>query len=186
MRRGDVDYLPKPYTPDQLRLVLERSASMRHLQADVENLQDQVRTFIPEADLATQEPVMQQALELAFTAAASEASILLRGESGTGKGVVARAIHARSPRAQGSFVTVHCPSLSGELLESQLFGPVRGAFTGAVRDTEGKMAAAAGGTLFLDQIGELPPALHPELLPLLPETPYERTGATQTSAPHVR
>jgi len=186
MRRGAVDYLPKPYTPDQLRLVLERSASMRHLQADVENLQDQVRTFIPEADLATQEPVMQQALDLAFKAAASEASILLRGESGTGKGVLARAIHARSPRAQGSFVTVHCPSLSGELLESELFGHVRGAFTGAVRDTEGKVAAAEGGTLFLDEIGELPPALQPKLLRLLQEKQYERLGETRTRASDVR
>src|SRR5260370_18953636 len=186
IRRGALDYLPKPYTPDQLRLVLERSASMRHLQADVENLQDQVRTFIPEADLATQEPVMQQALDLAFKAAASEASILLRGESGTGKGVLARAIHARSPRAQGSFVTVHCPSLSGELLESELFGHVRGAFTGAVRDTEGKVAAAEGGTLFLDEIGELPPALQPKLLRLLQEKQYERLGETRTRASDVR
>src|SRR5260370_16418795 len=117
MRRGDVDYLPKPYTPDQLRLVLERSASMRHLQADVENLQDQVRTFIPEADLATQEPAMQQALDLAFKAAASEPRTLLPGESGTGKGVLPRAIHAPTPRARGPFLTVHSPPLSAASLQ---------------------------------------------------------------------
>ena len=186
MRRGAFDYLPKPYTPEQLRLVLERCRRMRHLQADVANLQDQVRTFIPEADLATREPTMQAALDLAFKAAASDATILLRGESGTGKGVLARTIHANSPRAAEPFVTVHCPSLSGELLESELFGHVRGAFTGAVRDTEGKVAAAEGGTLFLDEIGELPPALQPKLLRLLQEKQYERVGETRTRASDVR
>ena len=99
---------------------------------------------------------MQQALDLAFKVAASEATVLLRGESGTGKGVLARAIHARSARAAGPFVIVHCPSLSAELLESELFGHAKGAFTGAVKDTVGKVAAAEGGTLFLDEIGDLP------------------------------
>ena len=186
MRRGAFDYLPKPYTPEQLRLVLERCTRMRHLQADVANLQEQVRTFIPEADLATREPAMQAALDLAFKAADSDATILLRGESGTGKGVLARTIHANSPRAAEPFVTVHCPSLSGELLESELFGHVRGAFTGAVRDTEGKVAVAEGGTLFLDEIGELPPALQPKLLRLLQEKQYERVGETRTRASDVR
>jgi NtrC-family two-component system response regulator AlgB len=186
MRRGAFDYLPKPYTPEQLRLVLERCTRLRHLQADVANLQDQVRTFIPEADLATREPAVQAALDLAFKAAASEATILLRGESGTGKGVLARTIHAHSPRAAEPFVTVHCPSLSRELLESELFGHVRGAFTGAVRDTQGKVATAERGTLFLDEIGELPPPLQPKLLRLLQEKQYERVGETRTRASDVR
>src|SRR6516164_6644987 len=186
MRRGAFDYLPKPYTPEQLRLVLERCTRMRHLQADVANLQDQVRTFIPEADLATREPTMQAALDLAFKAAASDATILLRGESGTGKGVLARTIHANSPRAVEPFVTVHCPSLSGELLESELFGHVRGAFTGAVRDTEGKVAAAEGGTLFLDEVGDLPLPLQPKLLRLLQERSYERVGEVRTRLSDAR
>jgi NtrC-family two-component system response regulator AlgB len=186
MRRGAYDYLPKPYTPEQLRLVLDRIARMRRLQSHVEELEEQVRSIVPEADLHTADPAMRQALDLALKAADSEASILLRGESGTGKGVLARAIHARSPRADGPFVTIHCPSLSGELLESELFGHVVGAFTGAVRDTVGKVTVADGGTLFLDEVGELPGALQSKLLRLLQEKRFERVGATQTQASDVR
>ena len=126
MRRGAFDYLPKPFTPDQLRVVLDRIAHMRRLQSHVDELEEQVRSVVPEVDLQTSEPTMRQALDVAFKTAASEATILLRGESGTGKGVLARAIHARSPRAAGPFVTLHCPSLSAELLESELFGHVAG------------------------------------------------------------
>jgi len=180
MRRGAFDYLPKPFTPDGLRVALDRSAGVRRLAARVDELEDQVRAIVPEADLDTREPIQRQALDLAFKAAPSDAAVLLHGESGTGKGVLARAIHARSNRALGPFVTVHCPSLSGELLESELFGHVRGAFTGAVRDTMGKVAAAEGGTLFLDEIGDLPAALQPKLLRLLQEKRYERVGDTQT------
>lgn len=186
MRRGAFDYLPKPFTPDQLRVILDRIAQMRRLQSQVEDLEEQVRSVVPEADLQTTEPKMRDALEVAFKTAASEAIILLRGESGTGKGVLARAIHARSQRAAGPFVTVHCPSLSAELLESELFGHVQGAFTGAVRDTVGKVAVAEGGTLFLDEIGDLPLALQPKLLRLLQERCYERVGDTQTRAGNVR
>jgi two-component system, NtrC family, response regulator AlgB len=186
MRRGAFDYLPKPFTPDQLRMVLERIERIRRLQYQVEDLEEQVHAVTPEADLRTNEPVMRQALDIAFKTAASEATILLHGESGTGKGVVARAIHARSPRAGGPFVTISCPSLSAELLESELFGHVQGAFTGAVRDTIGKVAVADGGTLFLDEIGDLPLSLQPKLLRLLQEKNYERIGETQTRASNVR
>ncbi len=186
MRRGAFDYLPKPFTPDQLRLVLDRIARVRQLESRVEQLEDQVRSVVPEVDLQTSDPQVQQALGVAFTAAATEATILLRGESGTGKGVLARAIHARSQRSVAPFVTIHCPSLSAELLESELFGHVQGAFTGAVRDTLGKVAAAEGGTLFLDEVGDLPLALQPKLLRLLQERCYERVGETQTRASNVR
>ena len=186
MRRGAFDYLPKPFTPDQLRVVLDRSALVRGLRNRVASLEDQVRAAAPEAELHTDEPAMQQALDVAFRVAASEATLLLRGESGTGKGVLARAVHARSRRAAGPFVTVHCPSLSAELLESELFGHAKGAFTGAVRDTAGKVAAAEGGTLFLDEVGDLPPALQPKLLRLLQEKAYERVGETRTRTADVR
>jgi NtrC-family two-component system response regulator AlgB len=186
MRRGAFDYLPKPFTPDQLRLVLERVARERRLQSHVADLEAQVRASIPEADLQTAEPAMQQALDLALKAAASEATMLLCGESGTGKGVLARAIHAHSRRAAGPFVVVPCPSLSADLLESELFGHVHGAFTGAVRDTAGKVAAAEGGTLFLDEVGDLPPALQPKLLRLLQDKRFERVGETQTRVCDVR
>jgi len=186
MRRGAFDYLPKPFTPDQLRVVLDRIARMRQLQVQVDDLAEQVRAVAPEVDLQTDEPQMRQALEVAFKTAPTEASILLRGESGTGKGVLARAIHARSARAAAPFVTVACPSLSAELLESELFGHVQGAFTGAIRDTMGKVAAAEGGTLFLDEIGDLPLALQPKLLRLLQEKCYERVGETETRTCNVR
>jgi NtrC-family two-component system response regulator AlgB len=186
MRRGAFDYLSKPFTPDQVRLVLDRVTHWRRLQSHVEELEDQVRSVVPEADLQTAAPAMRQALDVAFRAAPTEATILLRGESGTGKGVVARAVHARSARAAAPFLTVHCPSLSAELLESELFGHARGAFTGAVQDTVGKVAAAEGGTLFLDEVGDLPLPLQPKLLRLLQERRYERVGETRTQAADVR
>src|SRR5262249_8855008 len=139
----------------------QRWAQLSQLRSQVDELREQVRAASPETELATQEPAMRQALDLAFEVAPSEATVLLRGESGTGKGVLARAIHERSARSAGPLVTVHCPSLSAELLESELFGHARGAFTGAVSDTHGKVAAARGGTLFLDEIGELPFPVQP-------------------------
>ncbi|HTU17647.1 MAG TPA: sigma-54 dependent transcriptional regulator [Gemmataceae bacterium] len=186
MRAGAFDYLPKPFTPDQLRIVLERWRQVQRLRDRVASLEEQVRAATPEMELHTEEPAMREALELAMQVAASEATVLLRGESGTGKGVLARAIHERSPRAAGPFVVVHCPSLSGELLESELFGHVRGAFTSAVQDTEGKVAAAEGGSLFLDEIGDLPPAVQPKLLRLLQDRCYERVGETKTRIANVR
>lgn len=186
MRRGAFDFLPKPFTPDEIRRVLERVVRIRRLESHVEELEAQVRAIVPEADLQTEEPAMRHALEMAFRAAPSDATLLLRGESGTGKGVLARAIHARSQRAGAPCVTVNCPSLSAELLESELFGHVRGAFTGAIQDTEGKVAAAEGGTLFLDEIGDLPLGLQPKLLRLLQEKRYERVGETRTRVCDVR
>src|SRR5260370_28209105 len=186
MRGGAFDFLPKPFTPDEIRRVLDRVVRIRQLESHVEELEQQVRAIVPEADLKTEEAAMRQAIEVAFRAAPTEATILLRGESGTGKGVLARAIHARSQRAKSAFITVNCPSLSAELLESELFGHVRGAFTGAFQDTEGKVKAAQGGTLFLDEIGDLPLGLQPKLLRLLQEKQSERVGETRTRASDVR
>src|SRR6185295_11385569 len=121
-----------------------------------------------------------------FKAAASPATMLLLGPSGTGKGVLAREIHARSAQKSAAFVTVSCPSLSRELLESELFGHVKGSFTGAVADTTGKVAAADGGTLFLDEIGELPIEIQPKLLRLLEEKEFERVGEARTRRANVR
>ena len=186
LRRGAFDFLSKPFTPDELRVVLGRWVTVHRLQSRVADLEEQVQAAVPEADLQTNDPAMRQALDLVFKAAASDATILLRGESGTGKGVVARAVHLHSARGRGPFVTVHCPSLSAELLESELFGHTRGAFTGAVRDTQGRVAAAEDGTLFFDEIGDLPPALQPKLLRLLQDRSYERIGETQSRTSNVR
>jgi NtrC-family two-component system response regulator AlgB len=186
MRRGAFDYLPKPFTPDQLRLLLGRWEQVRGLRAEVTDLRAQVQAALPEADLATAEPAVRAVLDVAFRVAPTDAAVLVRGESGTGKGVLCRAIHARSRRAARPFVTVHCPSLSAELLESELFGHARGAFTGAVEATEGKAAAADGGTLFLDEIGDLPLALQPKLLRFVQDKAYERVGETRTRTADVR
>ena len=176
MRKGAFDYLPKPFTPDQLRMVLDRAALVGGLRGRVAALEDQVGALNPDGELDTAEPAVRQAIDVALQAAGTDATILLRGESGTGKGVVARAVHAASKRAARPFVTVSCPNLSAELLESDLFGHVRGAFTGAVQDKAGKVDAAAGGTLFLDEVGDLPPALQPKLLRLIQDREYERVG----------
>jgi NtrC-family two-component system response regulator AlgB len=186
MRRGAFDYLPKPCTPDQVRQVLARIEKTKKLERRVAELESRLEAEGPESDLTSRSPAMQKTLEIAFRAAESEAGILLLGESGTGKSVLARAIHHRSPRRAGAFVTVSCPSLSRELLESDLFGHVKGAFTGAHADTLGKVAAADGGTLFLDEIGELPLEVQAKLLRLLQEREYERVGETKSRRANVR
>ena len=185
-RLGAVDYLPKPFTPGQVRLVLERIEKNRRLERRIEDLEALFEAREVDGRLAAQDTAMRAVLDLAHRTAASEASILLLGESGTGKSVLAREIHQRSPRAGRPLVTVSCPSLSRELLESELFGHVRGAFTGAVADKEGKVTVADGGTLYLDEIGELPLEIQPKLLRLLQEREYERVGETQTRRADVR
>jgi NtrC-family two-component system response regulator AlgB len=186
MRRGAFDYLPKPFAPAQVRAVLERVAQVRGLRDRVADLEERVRLEVPEVDLAGRDPEVGRVLDLARRVAPTDAVVLIRGESGTGKGVLAHALHAWGRRGDGPFVTVSCPSLSPDLIESDLFGHARGAFTGAVRDVAGKVAAAEGGTLFLDEVGDLPPALQPKLLRFLQERKYERVGETQTRTAGVR
>lgn len=186
IRRGALDYLPKPFTPAQVRTSLERVARFRRLNNRVEDLSDRVQAEVPEAELNSPDLKMGRVLEMARKVASSDAPILIRGPSGTGKGVMARALHAWSQRADGPFITVSCPSLSPELLESDLFGHVKGAFTGAIRDAPGKVSAAEGGTLFLDEIGDMPASLQPKLLRFLQERKYERVGETTTRSADVR
>ena len=186
MRRGAFDYLPKPFTPDQIRHALAHVEQMRNLENRVAELESRVATEGPDIDLYTENEAVQKTLDVAFKAASSDATVLLLGESGTGKSLLARALHQRSPRANGAFVTVSCPSLSRELLESELFGHVKGAFTGAHSDTKGKVAVADGGTLFLDEIGELPMEIQSKLLRLLQEREYERVGESKPRRANVR
>ncbi|MBI2924296.1 MAG: sigma-54-dependent Fis family transcriptional regulator [Verrucomicrobia bacterium] len=186
MRLGAVDYVPKPFTPEQIRQALEKVTRTRKLEGRVIELESRISAESPTLDFTTEDPDMQRALELALKAAASPATVLLTGESGTGKTVLARLIHEHSPRKEDPFVVVSCPSLSRELLESTLFGHVKGAFTGAIAATWGKVAAAEGGTLFLDEVGDLPLDIQPKLLRLLQEKEYERVGENQPRPANVR
>jgi two-component system, NtrC family, response regulator AlgB len=186
MRRGAYDFVPKPFTPDQIRGILAKIEKTRALQSRVRSLESELAADSVPVDLESAEPGTQHALEIAFKAAETPANILILGPSGTGKSVLAREIHRRSVRRDAPFVTVSCPSLSRELLESDLFGHVKGSFTGAVADTMGKVAAADAGTLFLDEIGEMPLEIQPKLLRLLQEREYERIGEPKTRRVNVR
>jgi len=186
MRCGAIDYIAKPFTPEQVRQSLARIENNQRLENRVVELESMLSGNDALADFETQEPLVQKMFETATKAAASAATLLLLGESGSGKSVLARALHRNSPRRGNAFVTVACPSLSRELLESELFGHVRGAFTGAVGETWGKVKAAEGGTLFLDEIGELPLEIQPKLLRLLQEREYERVGDPKPRKANVR
>jgi NtrC-family two-component system response regulator AlgB len=186
MRRGAFDYLPKPFTPDQLLLLIRKITEVRTLEQRVAALQEALSEAVPEADLSSRSPLMQKTLAMAQRVADSDATLLIRGESGTGKTMLARAIHSWGRRSAKNFGVVSCPSLSLELLESELFGHVKGAFTGALRDHLGRIAACDGGTLFLDEIGDLPLPLQAKLLRVLQEKEYERVGEVETRKADVR
>jgi two-component system, NtrC family, response regulator AlgB len=187
MKSGSIDYLPKPYTPEQVKHITQKIAELRRLETNVARLKDTLGRTNPDIDLGTSNsPEMQRAFHLAQQVATTDATVLVRGESGTGKGVLVRAIHAWSPRAQKPFSAVSCPSLSAELLESELFGHVKGAFTTAIRDNPGRIAACEGGTLFLDEIGDLPLPIQPKLLRFLQDREYERVGEQITRHADIR
>jgi NtrC-family two-component system response regulator AlgB len=187
IQRGAFDYLAKPFKPAQIMQLLERVAKARQIETRLSDLEGRLVKPGMDAELGTSsEPKMQRLLEIAKKTAASDASVLLLGESGTGKSVLARQMHLWSARAPEPFVTVSCPSLSRDLLESELFGHMKGAFTGAVATTWGKVAAADRGTLFLDEIGELPLEIQPKLLRLLQEREYERVGEAKIRMADVR
>ncbi|MGA2440810.1 MAG: sigma-54 dependent transcriptional regulator [Tepidisphaeraceae bacterium] len=186
MKRGAADYLTKPFTPGQVKLVVERVARLRALEQQVAGLEEIVGQSKGEPMLKSNSPAMQRAINLCRQVAASDTAVLIRGESGTGKGILARAIHAWSNRANKPMATISCPTLSPQLLESELFGHAKGAFTGAIRDNLGRIGASDGGTLLLDEIGDLPLELQPKLLRFLQDHEYERVGEARTRRADVR
>jgi NtrC-family two-component system response regulator AlgB len=176
MRLGAVDYLPKPFTPEQVRHAARRIVSANVLRRQLSELQDRLDETEGEATFETRNPAYAAFLQTTARAAASDTVILLRGESGTGKTVLARWIRQHSKRADRPFVTVHCPMLSSELMNSALFGHKKGAFTGAVSDGVGKVETAEGGTLFLDEVADLTQDTQARLLRFLHDRRYERLG----------
>ncbi|MGB7572608.1 MAG: sigma-54 dependent transcriptional regulator [Thermodesulfobacteriota bacterium] len=186
MRRGATDYIPKPFTPAQVKLALHKVFEMRTLEQRVASLQEDLGRLNPEADFSTTNAVMQRVINVSRQVASTDATILMRGESGTGKTLLARAIHHWSHRASKPICIVSCPTFSPELLESELFGHIKGAFTGAVRDNPGRVSTCEGGTLLLDEIGDLPANLQPKLLRFLQDREYERVGDLATRKADVR
>jgi NtrC-family two-component system response regulator AlgB len=186
MRRGAIDYLPKPFNPVQVFAMTRKVGEMRQLEERVQSLESELRRGAVNTELKSHSAAMQRAVELAREVAPTDATVLIVGENGTGKGVIAKAIHQWSTRTSAPFGVVSCPSLSAELLESELFGHVKGAFTGAVRDNQGRIAACEGGTLFLDEIGDLPLPVQPKLLRFLQDREYERVGDQRTRRADVR
>ena len=184
MRRGAVDFLMKPCTADTLQLVLRRIERTSKLERENEYLRQEVlgagsRTI-------AESPTMQETVRSAQRIAKSKGTVLVTGESGTGKERIAQMIHQESNRASAPFVRVNCAALSENLLESELFGHEKGAFTGAIKSREGRFELADGGTLLLDEIGEISPALQAKLLRVLEEEEFERVGGTATIKVDVR
>jgi DNA-binding NtrC family response regulator len=178
IKAGAFDYLPKNFSVDELTVDVERALRQRALGVENQNLRAQLAAALGLENVIGRSPAMAEVFELVKKAARSEANILVRGESGTGKELIARAVHANSPRAAKPFIPVDCASLPENLLESELFGHEKGAFTGAVRTKSGLMEVADGGTLFLDEIGELPVGLQSKFLRALQERQIRRVGGT--------
>jgi two-component system response regulator HydG len=188
MRAGAEDFLTKPIDFDALQLMVARTLSRKDLSLEAENLRRQLRERDHDGleGLLGTSAVMQRVYGLARQVAPSRANVLVTGESGTGKGELARALHALSPRAGAPFVTLHCSSLAEGVLESELFGHEKGAFTGADRRRIGRFEQAHGGTLFLDEIGEIPAATQVKLLRVLQEKRFERVGGNEVVQVDIR
>jgi NtrC-family two-component system response regulator AlgB len=186
LRNGAEEYLRKPFQPRELDLVLERLATFDLARRRLAAFEQGRTEEEPPPFLDSRSPALREVLATAERVAGSDARVLLRGESGTGKNVLAEHLHRASPRAQRPFVVVPCPAMPAELLESELFGHVRGAFTGATRDSNGRIALAEGGTLLLDEIADLPLPLQPKLLRFLEDRRYERVGDPTTRRADVR
>ena len=186
IRRGAIDYLAKPFESDNVALVIKRIMQLRSMEQCISQLQSDLVRSGPDPTFSSKNVSMQRAIEQAHQVAQSDAIVLLQGPSGTGKTILAKAIHRWSTRSEKPFGIISCPALPAELLESELFGHVKGAFTGAVRDNPGRIAMCQGGTILLDEIGDMPLSLQPKLLRFIQEKEYERVGDQHTFSADVR
>ncbi len=186
MKQGAFDYITKPFNRDELRLTLEKAIKMRRLEQENVELRAEVTDRYRFESIIGSSEKMKEVLNLAGRVAASDANVLITGESGTGKELLAKGVHFNSQRANGPFVAVNCAAIPEALIESELFGHVKGSFTGAVRDKEGKFELADGGTLFLDEIGDLRIDLQAKILRALQEREVDRVGGGKPVSVDVR
>lgn len=180
MKLGAYDYLSKPFKLDQVRLVVRRAAEQKRLSDENRRLRQEVESYHRFEQIVGKSACMQELFRAIEKAAPTNSTVLISGETGTGKDLVARALHQRSPRAKGPLVPISCGAIPEALLESELFGHVKGAFTGAIRDKVGRFEQAAGGSIFLDEIGDLSLSVQVKLLRVLQEKEIERVGSGQT------
>lgn len=186
MKRGAFDFLTKPVNLDHLELLLKRARRTRSMESENQSLREQLNDRLGLENIIGNSDVMKQVYEVIKQAAPSHATVLIEGESGTGKELVARAIHTLSTRAKGPLVAVHCAALAPTLLESELFGHEKGAFSGAVSQRQGRFESADGGTLFLDEISEIDAAIQVKLLRVLEERRFERVGGDKSIDVDIR
>ncbi|MBI4799193.1 MAG: sigma-54-dependent Fis family transcriptional regulator, partial [Desulfarculus sp.] len=186
MKSGAVDYIMKPFENQELLLTVQRALKLSRLLAQNRLLREEVAQGQGFGQIVGDSKAMRQVYEMVDKVAATKATVLITGESGTGKELIARAIHSRSPRAEEPFVAVNCMALTETLLESELFGHEKGAFTGAAGRRKGRFELADKGTLFLDEVGEIAPALQVKLLRVLQERTFERVGGNQSISVDVR
>jgi len=186
MKRGAFDFLIKPLNLDHLELLLKRALRSREIESENVRLREQLDSKYGLENIIGNSPPMLQVFETIKQAAPTQATVLIQGESGTGKELVAHAIHRLSTRANGPFITVHAAALSPTILESELFGHEKGAFTGAVARRRGRFEMADGGTLFLDEVSEIEPAIQVKLLRVLEERTFERVGGNETVQVDIR
>ena len=186
IKKGAYHYLQKPFEFKELQIFAQKAWEYHLLQEEVQELRKQVVGLPSSNEFITRNPDMLAMLDLAGRIAESNISVLIEGESGTGKELVAQFIHQKSPRAEKPFVRINCAALPEELLESELFGHVKGAFTGALRDRQGRFEVADGGTIFLDEIAEVPPAIQAKLLQVIQSKEFERVGESLSRKVDVR
>lgn len=186
MKLGAADYVEKPFSAGKIRLIADRIQKIRSLELELASLREQAVFHEPENYFTSANPGMKRVLETVKTAASSEAVILLTGESGTGKSVLAKAVHQWSSRSLRPFSIVSCPAMPSELLESELFGHMRGAFTGAHKENPGRIAMCEGGTLFLDEIADMPVSTQAKLLQVIQDKTYQRVGDPVTRKADIR